>query len=226
MIFLQPLLEGRHHRLDALLLRVRQLFVIVRSNHLPVLDRAEGEAPRRLEQGHPLLFRLRPQILERLLLALLGFHVDVLQPGAVFVALEAGGDGAFQLLHQLFHAVPQAHRAARRQGQCPGTVGMVEIVDVAPVAGSGGFPGVGLEIGLHQGVLAQAMGAEDEQVVALPSDADAEAHRFQGLVLAHGFGHGLQLRRGIEAEVVGVAAGIQLFGGKGEGIVIVHGVAP
>src|SRR5262249_31142273 len=86
---------------------------------------------------------------------------------------------------------------------------LAEVVDVAPVARGRTSSGDAVELGAELGRAAGAGRAGDEDVEVLGLDAEAEVHRSDGAVLAHGALERLELGGRLEAELADVALAAQ-----------------
>ena len=141
------------------------------------------------------------KLVERGFLTLAQLRLQGLGPGLVVFALEGGGNRGAELPDELLHVASQPATPAGRKLQRPGLVGLLEVVDVAPVGwcrhGGRGL----LDLPPDQRVLAGSRRAMGEDVVAVAPDADAEPDRVEGALLPE-----------VTGPVRGLADGRQFLG--------------
>ena len=207
----QLLLEILDALLDALALLLGQLLELLGRRDLAVLlERRERDAHRRAQQSETALARLLLHLAEELLGEGLVLLVDDLAPGLVLVALERGRQHRAHFLGQLLELAAQAPAGAGRELEQPGLARVLEVVDVAPVGRRGPRRRHRLEERLGERVAAARGRAEDEDVVAVGVDADAELERLDRARLADAGGEDLEVGGGGEAGAgeIGAPAGL------------------
>ncbi len=197
---LQLALQILDGALDALALFLGQLLEAVLIQGLAVLARGEGEAPLAHDQGDVVLLRLLLDLADRLLLAAAELALQLLEPALVFLALEDGRDRRAQLIAKLVEVRGEAPALTGRQCQQARLVGIVEVVEIAAIGGDGLGLRARFEKPARDGVLADAVGPEHEQVVALGAHAGAEVQRLDRPILAQEFREIGQVGGGLEIE--------------------------
>jgi hypothetical protein len=88
-------------------------------------------------------------------------------------------------------------------------MGILEIEDITPVGRDGFGSGTLLERAADQGVLAGPRWPQREEVVTLMVDADAETNGLDGALLGDKSVADLQISRGLDLELLWVAAPIE-----------------
>ncbi len=214
-------LQFFYRRLDRFALRVGQFLVLFRAQHFAVARRSQGEPGGRADQLDAPLGRLLRQALKRLRLPLLDFRLDLLQPIAVLLHLQGGRNRGVQVLEQNPQILNQLGAAPGGQPQSARLVGIVEIVDVAPVVRRRLVRRLLLQKTLHDRPLAHPGRSQHVQVIAFAADRDAKANRIQGAGLPHELTEIFQLLRRLEIEAAGIASPTQR-GGR-QGMDLAHG---
>ena len=161
---------------------------VVRGHDVALAHRRQGVAGGGVDEGDALVLGLATDGAGGLLFPGLEFLLDLLGAMAVVLALKGGGDGVEQVLHQLPQVGAQVTTAPRRQAQGVGALGVVEVGDVAPVVGGGGFAAPLGQDALDQGMLAEAGGAHQVEVIAPVGETDAEVNGLQRPLLTQARG--------------------------------------
>ena len=207
----QLLLELLDALLDALALLLGQLLELLGRRDLAVLlERREGDPHRRAQEGETAFARLLLHLAEELLGECLVLLVDDLSLGLVLVPLERGRQHPTHFLRQLLELTAQAPAGSGRKLEQPGLARVLEVVDVAPVGGRGSRRRHRLEERLGERVATAGGRAEDEDVVAVGVDADAELERLDRAWLPDAGGEDLEVGGGLEsgAREIGAPAGL------------------
>ena len=182
--FLKLLLKLLNGVLRPRALGLGQLAEVLGAHHFLAAHRREGEPHRCPDQRDLAGAGALLQLFEGLGLTLAELFVDALQPGAVLLAVEDRGNRGLQFLDQPRHVAVKFAAGARRKFQRLGPMRVLEIVDVAPIGGRFLMGRLAVQELAHGGVLAQRVGSEREQVEAVRADADTEAQRLDGPLLA------------------------------------------
>ncbi len=137
-------------------------------------------------------------------LRLLGLPDDV---RLLFLVLLGVEDLGYLILHEVdepFDVAPElaAHALGEADGERP--VGVLEVVDVAPVIGRREVLGDALDQRFHDGVAARAGDARDEDVVSVVLDGEAELDGMNGARLPDDLVFEREVRRGPEGEHRGI----------------------
>ena len=189
--------------------------LIRRHGRFVVLHRHEGKAVGRAHQGHAERPRLPAEGLQLGFFTLLFFFLHGFEATAVFVALKNRADGGNQLLDEVLHVALQACAAAAGQAQQLRTVGVDEVVDVAPVGRRLAAHALVLQQLTDDGVAAAARFTEQEEVVTFVMDVEAQMYRLNGPPVNH---RSVQVGEGVgagEGEFRRIAGGVQCLGRKG-----------
>ena len=117
-----------------------------------------------------------------------------------------------QVLDKLFHVPFQFHATPGRHAQHARLMGLLKVVDVAPVRREWFGPCLLGGITLYQCMLASAGRAQCEYVIALVADADAEPDCIDSAWLSDDFIQVLQFRRGLEVKLLREAALVEGVG--------------
>ncbi len=141
----------------------------------------------------------------------------------VFLGFEDLGDLALHELDELLHVAPELAAFSRRELDGPRAVGVLEIVDVAPVVGHGQLPGDPLYNGPDDGISAGARNAGHKDVVSVVRDGEAELDGRHCALLADDLIGGNKFRCSFKREFGGIA-GMPEFGGGHFTVMQVHGV--
>ncbi len=137
---------------------------------------------------------------------------DHLPSHAVIVALERGRKRRMNVLDELVDVRPELPSAARRKAQRIRTLWIVEIGDVAPIAGARLGGGRALQVLVREAMPARALRPEQKDVVAFARHPKGEIHGLNGALLADEFGDIGKLCGGREAEAVRRAMPVELRG--------------
>ena len=195
----QRLLDGLELDADPLPLLVRKLVEGLGLDHLSVLHRRDGQAERRPDQGDAAGLGLLGELLQRRLPVLLQPLVEGLEPVPVLLALERRRHGRLQFLDERSHVLAKADGGSRRKLEMARPLGLLEVVDVAPVGRDGRPGGLGSQDLRHQAVLADPRRPERIDVVALRAHRGSEGEGLgcAGLLerAVEGFQFGRRLER-------------------------------
>ncbi len=217
---LESILQLQDPRTDPLLFGFGELREDRRLHDLPVLDRGQREAVRRLDQGDAVAHRLFAQRRQGLGMPVGDLAADPLDLGRIGLRLEGRRNRRLQLVDHRPHVVSQRRSPTARQPEGQRPFRLIEAIDVDPVERLGVL-GAGLDRGADERQLADAGGAGHEQVVAFLIDVEGELDRPQCARVANRagrlgrLGH---LGRVVEGDEGGVAGGV-----KSRGIESVHG---
>jgi hypothetical protein len=178
---------------------------------LPLLRGRQGPAERRANERHAARGGPGSQLLEGLVAARAELLVDLLMALAVLVRLQRGGNRRPDLLDE-----PRDVRAKLRthplgEGQRPRPVGLIEVVDVAPVTRRGFGRRPLFQKPPHDGVLAGPRRSQGEEIVAVAADLDAKRDRRHGAVLSQGDRRVRQFVRRLEAQVRRIARPVEML---------------
>ena len=209
---LQFLLQNGNGALQALLLRFRQLAVLLRVHHAVAVPGGEAESGRRAHQRDALVLGALADRAHPLLLSFAEFRLDLALLGAIFGGLERGRDSRPQILHQARHVLPEP--GCPPGGQLDGArlVRRVEIEYVAPIGRRRAALHQLLEMSPYDRAAAEALGSHREQVVAIAPDADPELDCIHRARLAEDLREILQLVGRLELELVRIAAPAEIGG--------------
>ena len=155
-----------------------------RAHHLALGGGRQGEPRGGADQAHAARLGVLLQLVERGFLALAELRLKGLGSGLVLLALESRGNGRAQLADELLHVGAEPAAPAGRQLERARLVGLLEVVDVAPVGRRRHSGRRLLDVAPDERVLAGAGRAVGEDVVAMAPDADAEPDRLQRTLLA------------------------------------------
>jgi len=190
---LELLLQSLDSGGDALALPLGQLLVLFRIDHHTAAHGRERKSRRRMDERDALALRLLAEILKRFALALAEPLAELFRARAILLALERGGNRGQRLFGELAHRIAQLRSAAGRQLEGLGSVGLLEVVHVAPVGGLRRRRGLGFQEAAHQRVLAHARRPEHEYVIAGAAYRHTEAHCVDRAFLADRAGHGIEI---------------------------------
>ena len=202
-------------RAELVALLLGQGVEVVRGHDVALAHRRQGVAIGGVDEGDALVLGLAPDGAGGLLLPGLEFFLDLLSAVAIVLALEGGGDGVEQVLHQLAQVGAQVTAAPRRQAQGVGALGVVEVGDVTPVVRGGGFAATLGQHALDQGMLAEAGGAHEVKVVAAVGQADTQVDGLQRSLLTQAGRQGLQFA-GVDEVEAGKVGGVVQIGCRQE----------
>ncbi len=179
---------------------------------LAVHDREHRDAGRGHLDGEALLDRPGLALLHQLLPFCDEFFDHLARFGLVRFVVEDCPDVTAEVLKQLLELTPQFGAGAAGEAQGAWPVGLIEVVDVAPVVYgcvsvvpgplTHGFG----QVGPYDGVLAGAGETGNEDVVAGFLDAQAESERGDGAVLADERGRRLDLIGAVERKAGRIAS--------------------
>ena len=197
---LQLLLQLLDRFPDLLPLLLGPPLELLHGDDLPVTDGREGEALGRTDQRQAPLPGLLLQRFQGFLLLLLRLFLEALLSGLVLLALERRPKGRPQLVEKVFDVVPEAPADPGGKHQRPGTVRIVEVVDVAEVRGDRGTLGPPLEVVDHDGALVGLFRPQRVDVESLSPNADPELNGPDDPDLADDLLDLLQLLGGVEVQ--------------------------
>ncbi len=181
---LQRLLHDLDVGLHALLVFLRQLLELFGREHGALFERGKGQPRRGAQQRQVAPLGLFLQLHQAGLLHLLELAFDGAAPRLVFLALEGRRKRRLHVLHQPLQVAAELAAQPAGQAQHLGAVGLVEVVDIAPV-GRRRFAGRALLHGVvHQGELAHARRSQGKNVVAGTLHLHAKADGADGPLLA------------------------------------------
>ncbi len=198
------LLELLSLPLDLLALLLRQLLEILIAQRLPVFDRDR----RRTHDGrlqHEALFLRRFLNLARdFLAALLHIAERLFAMPAVLLTLEDTRNIALYDLPQMLHVGLELVSLARGQSDCARLIGILQIVDEAPIARCVPLRGNPLEIRLHRCHLPDPRRTGNVDIVSLPVHLKTELKGLQGPILADDLTDPVRVPCRLDTQVGGV----------------------
>ena len=188
-----------------------------------LIDGHKGKALWRAQQANARQPRIVREITQGLLLAIFVLRLQGFHACAVAVCFQRAIDRRAEFIVEVQHVAPERRATPGGQAQRARTVGIVEIIDVAKIAGAGCGGGLKVDEPAYSGVAPKSGGAENENVVAAARVRHAEAHCFVGTRLAEGAIARRDFSRGGKAQTRRVAAAQRVFriqggdGGHGSG---------
>ena len=178
-------MQVRYLFLNFLFCSIRQCIELFRAQHFFVFSQGgESKSRRGLDQRYILFFSLFTEFVQGDGVTIFQFLLNFLRLCPVFVTVKSSRYDHLDLLYKLFHVLFETDPHSWRQAQGRGFMGLIKIIDIAPVRCRSLLrrgPGDYLP---DRGELARAGRTEGEQIVAAALDADSKIHGIEGAVLS------------------------------------------
>ncbi len=141
-----------------------------------------------------------------MLLLFLDFFLDDLPTCLVLLAFKSCRQGCAQFFYERLHIPAQFHAFSSRQAQSLRFVGLLEVVNIAPIGGNGLAGGPLLKGLAKDGTLSCSPRPQCKNVITLLLDANAELNRFCCPNLSDHTRQSLEIGRRLEGELFGITA--------------------